>query len=194
MKQGSEAEGAGFDGGGSHRWLRHRWDPPLFFTSFSRASSFLFPIALLTPPPPLFPLPPHQNTTPAPLRSKRFITLSDSGGAAEDVALPGLAGVGRVELAIEEAAEEARRGEAELEEVGGTKGSERVRPRAALFLTDIGSEALVLVDGQPLAKRERRRLRPGSVLSFRRPSQQQEGGGEGGEEFFELFRDEKAHA
>ena len=69
-----------------------------------------------------------------------------------------------------------------------------INPAAAMTAFARERGALVLVDGQPLAKRERRRLRPGSVLSFRRPSQQQEGGGEGGEEFFELFRDEKAHA
>lgn len=144
----------------------------------------------------------QQNT--ASLRSKHFVTVSDSGGAADDVALPGLHGVGRVELAIQEEKEDAsaagKKGafEEELEEVGGTKGSEQVRPRAALFVTDIGSEAVVLVDGEPLAKRQRRRLRPGSVLSFRRLEQGQEGGGTGGAEDegceFELFRNEVAHA
>ena len=104
-----------------------------------------------------------------------------------------------MELAIQEEEEAAAaREEEELEEVGGTKGSERVRPRAALFVTDIGSEAVVLVDGQPLARRQRRRLRPGSVLSFRRlQQQQQEEGGEAGAEEeceFELFRNEVAHA
>lgn len=140
---------------------------------------------------------PPQILNTASLRSKHFVTVSDSGGAADDVALPGLLGVGRVELAIQEEKDAAamKEGEEELEEVGGTKGSEQVRPRAALFVTDIGSEAVVLVDGEPLAKRQRRRLRPGSVLSFRRL--QGQGEGEGGEEEgceFELFRNEVAHA
>ena len=58
------------------------------------------------------------------------------------------------------------------------------------------SEAVVLVDGQPLAKRQRRRLRPGSVLSFRLLQEEGgEAGGEGGEQCeFELFRNEQAHA
>jgi hypothetical protein len=97
-----------------------------------------------------------------------------------------------VELAIEEAAVKREDGDGEeLEEVAGTKGSEQVRSRAALFVTDIGSEAVVLVDGEPLAKKARRRLRPGSVLSFRSLKEMKEG-----EEKceFELFRDEKAHA
>ena len=149
-------------------------------------------------PPFLLPTKPTTNNiTQAPLRSKRFVTVSDSGGAADDVALPGLLGVGRVELAIEE--EEAvkdKHGELELEKVAGKDGSERVRPRAALFVTDIGSEAVVLVDGEPLAKKQRRRLRPGSVLSFRRLRQEgTDGAGGRGEECeFELFRDEFAHA
>ena len=137
---------------------------------------------------------PPQILNTASLRSKHFVTVSDSGGAADDVALPGLLGVGRVELAIQEEKDAATmKGEEELEEVGGTEGSEQVRPRAALFVTDIRSEAVVLVDGEPLATRQRRRLRPGSVLSFRRLQGQGEGvGGEGCE--FELFRNEVAHA
>ena len=99
-----------------------------------------------------------------------------------------------MELAIQEeeaAATKREFDEEEIEEFGGTKGSERVRPRAVLYVTDIGSEAVVLVDGQPLAKRQRRRLRPGSVLAFR-SLLQEEGGGEKCE--FELFRNEIAHA
>ena len=96
-----------------------------------------------------------------------------------------------MELAIQEEKEAATK-EEELEEVGGAKASEQVRPRAALFVTDIGSEAVVLVDGEPLAKRQRRRLQPGSVLSFRRLQEEGEVGEEKCE--FELFRNEVAHA
>lgn len=140
----------------------------------------------------------HHNSPTVPLRSKHFVTISDAGGASEDLALPGLLGFGRVELAFEEeeVSKKNEKGEA-TESVGGTKGSEQIRPRAALFVTDIGSEALVLVDGQPLAKKQKRLLRPGSVLSFRSVK----GGegdkeGEGGKEEceFELFRNEVAHA
>ena len=158
-------------------------------SSFSRG---FFPLFFSQPPPP------HthtkkKHTHSAPLRSKHFVTVSDAGGASEDLALPGLSGVGRVELAIEESAVKREDGEPELEEVGGTKGSEQIRSRAALFVTDMGSEAVVLVDGEPLAKRQRRRLRPGSVLSFQSLKETKEGGGEEKCEF-ELFRDEKAHA
>ena len=50
----------------------------------------------------------------------------------------------------------------------------------------------MLVDGEPLAKRQRRRLQPGSVLSFRRLQEEGEVGEEKCE--FELFRNEVAHA
>lgn len=186
LKQGWTGKGAGFGAGALDR-LRSIdfFNTARFFFLSTHQNAFFFP--------------PPQILNTASLRSKHFVTVSDSGGAADDVALPGLLGVGRVELAIQEEKDAAAAtkggddGEG-LEEVGGAEGSGQVRPRAALFVTDIGSEAVVLVDGEPLAKRQRRRLRPGSVLSFRRLQEQQ--GGEGGEEEceFELFRNEVAHA
>lgn len=147
----------------------------------------------------------NKRRRPASLHSKHFVTVSDAGGAADDVTLTGLLGVGRVELAFEEVevsmtkneeigakAAAATREEKDAKEVGRTKGSEQLRPRAALFVTDIGSEAVVLVDGEPLAKKQRRRLRPGSVLSFH--GLKGEGGEEGEKCEFELFRNEVAHA
>lgn len=153
------------------------------------------------------------------IHDKRYVTVGDEGGAADDLSLPGVLRVGRVELAFEEEVVDGDGGEggegggghassassaaapssvtsSASSRVGGKRSGDPGRHRA-LVVTDIGSEALVLVNGRPLAKRERVKLSPGNVLSFRSMGQAEEREEAGVASCcceYELYRNEFAHA